>query len=226
MAEQIRKRHRDASNSATEGEDNGSGAGTPCRETGPPLSTEAEPEQPAAIKAVPERQEAADPLLVKYGTTLLAVLATTEWLLYLQLGDGDILVVRDDGQVERPLGKDLRLLGGETTSLCTTDAWKDMRAVLRPIAEEAPALVLLSTDGYANSFSSDGDFLKTGPDYLRLIREEGWEYVQANLESWLTETSQLGSGDDIAVGILYRHIEGSEPARACSGDGESESSTC
>jgi len=32
---------------------------------------------------------------------------------------------------------------------------------------------LLSTDGYANSFRSDEDFLKIGHDYLEIIREQG-----------------------------------------------------
>ncbi|MGQ9493870.1 MAG: PP2C family serine/threonine-protein phosphatase, partial [Anaerolineae bacterium] len=100
-------------------------------------------------------------LLVKYGSTLLATLLAQDFLLFLQLGDGDILVVADDGAV-RPLPKDERLIADETTSLSTPHAWREMRVgwILTP--DESPALVLLSTDGYANSFVSQQDFLKVG----------------------------------------------------------------
>ncbi len=36
-----------------------------------------------------------------------------------------------------------------------------------------------------------------------MILEDGLEEVNQNLEAWLNETSQLGSGDDISVGIMY-----------------------
>jgi hypothetical protein len=55
--------------------------------------------------------------------------------------------------------------------------------------------------GYANSFE-DADFLKTGSDYLDLIRTHGIEHVNGHLEQWLSETTAKGSGDDITVGIL------------------------
>jgi hypothetical protein len=64
--------------------------------------------------------------------------------------------------------------------------------------------VLLSTDGYANSFASPDAFLKVGRDYLDMLRTEGAEEVAKNLPAWLEETSQNGSGDDITVGIIYR----------------------
>lgn len=41
-----------------------------------------------------------------------------------------------------------------------------------------------------------------GPDYFQLIREQGYEYVESHLEEWLREVSELGSGDDIGVGIV------------------------
>ena len=41
-----------------------------------------------------------------YGSTLLAVIVAPTFILYLQLGDGDILTVSASGEVERPLAKD------------------------------------------------------------------------------------------------------------------------
>jgi hypothetical protein len=71
--------------------------------------------------------------------------------------------------------------------------------------QEPPALILLATDGYANSFRTDQDFLKVGSDMLEMIRRDGWQYVKNRLNGWLAEASQLGSGDDITVGLMYQH---------------------
>jgi hypothetical protein len=76
------------------------------------------------------------------------------------------------------------------------------RKQFQNIAGHSLALVILSTDGYANSFEKEGDFLKAGTDYLHLIRTKGIEHVNERLEQWLLETSQKGSGDDITVGIV------------------------
>jgi hypothetical protein len=65
-----------------------------------------------------------------------------------------------------------------------------------------PTLVLLSTDGYANSFRSDDDFLKIGQDYLEIIREQGIASLAEELPAILTEATQQGSGDDITLAIL------------------------
>lgn len=139
-----------------------------------------------------------------YGSTVLAALATPSHVLYLQLGDGDILIVSDDGSVTRPWPRDPRLLGIETTSLCGGDAAAEMRVTVEPYNEASPALVVLATDGYANSFREDYGFLRTGEDILHTIREEGIESVACSLEDWLNEASIFGSGDDITVAVLCR----------------------
>lgn len=147
-----------------------------------------------------------DPVLV-YGSTLLCALLTDTFILYAQLGDGDILAVTDDGTVGWPLPKDERLMANETTSLCLPKAWDDFRVVFKPVHNDQPALVLLSTDGYANSFRDETGFLQAGADYLELIREEGIEYVETHLPEWLNEASQSGSGDDVTLAIGYGRKE-------------------
>lgn len=64
-------------------------------------------------------------------------------------------------------------------------------------------MYILSTDGFANSYTSDEEYQKTCKDYLQMIQEHGAETVQANLKNWLTETSELGCGDDITVVMVY-----------------------
>lgn len=153
----------------------------------------------------------AQPLLA-YGATLLAVLVTQQFVLYLQLGDGDILSVDVQGRTWRALPKDPDLLGNETTSLCQNQAWESLRVRLVPFTSESPDLILLTTDGYANSFVSDADFCRIGPDYLQMIQEQGMEAVAEQLEPILLETSQQGSGDDITLGMIKLFAPPTRPA--------------
>jgi hypothetical protein len=152
------------------------------------------------LQANPLDHPATEPWTI-YGSTVLAVLATPGFVLYLQLGDGDIVTVDDHGRTSRPIARDERLLGIETTSLCSPSARDEVRVAF---GTELPRLLLLSTDGYANSFTDDDGFLQAGSDLLRLLRDDGVDAVRKNLGGWLTETSELGSGDDITVAILER----------------------
>lgn len=140
-----------------------------------------------------------------YGTTSLTAAIEENFILYLQLGDGDILNVSETGEVTKPLPADARLFANETTSMCSPNAEKDFRFFVQKITpENAPALLMLSTDGYVNSFSEEAGFLKAGSDFLELLGSEGFDFISENLKTWLEETTQTGSGDDTTVGIVYR----------------------
>jgi serine/threonine protein phosphatase PrpC len=147
-----------------------------------------------------------------YGATLLAAAATDKFVLYLQLGDGEILSVSAKGTTVRPLPPDDRLIGNQTTSLCQADAWKDFRSGW-VTGETLPALVLLSTDGYSNSFRSDDDFLKIGQDYLEIIRQQGIASLAEELPDILTEATQQGSGDDITLAIMQDDLGPAVPTK-------------
>ena len=139
-----------------------------------------------------------------YGATLLAVMVTASFILYVQLGDGDILTISDDGQVRRPLPQDVRLFDHMTTSLCTEEAWDCVRVAFQRLDEAPPALILAATDGCANSYQDDTGFLQLGSELLSIFRAEGPGRVEQQLTGWLDHTSRAGSGDDITVGLLYR----------------------
>jgi serine/threonine protein phosphatase PrpC len=137
-----------------------------------------------------------------YGATLLAVLITDKFIIYLQLGDGDILIISNSNEIERPIPKDDRLIANETTSLCQDNAWQDFQIHFQPVIKKPPRLIILATDGYANSFSNDENFLKVAPDLLQVIEAEGFDSVDQNMELWLKDASEHGSGDDITVGLI------------------------
>ena len=142
--------------------------------------------------------------LLAYGATSLTVAVAHSFALYLQLGDGEILNVSELGEVARALPEDERLFANETTSLCTPDAEKNFRVRLQQIADEPPALILLSTDGYVNSFSDTAGFFKVGTDLLEMLRADGFDPINASLKGWLEEATRSGSGDDCTVALLCR----------------------
>lgn len=157
----------------------------------------------------------AHPVLA-YGTTLLIVAVTPACIIYLQLGDGDMLTVTETGEVARPpIPADARLFANDTTSLCAPDAWRDCRVYFQTLSGPPPALILVATDGYGNSFRDEAGFLAVGTDLLDILRTDGLPAINTNLPTWLTEASQAGSGDDITVGLLYRAPSSRDAATDC-----------
>jgi serine/threonine protein phosphatase PrpC len=139
-----------------------------------------------------------------YGATLIAVAITRRYILYSQLGDGDILTVRGDGAVSRPLPRRHEFMANQTVSLCSHHALDEFQIRVDPLRGNVPALIMLSTDGYANCFGDDEGFFKVAADFFSYLRSEGAGLVREKLEEWLRQSSHDGSGDDITVGLAAR----------------------
>ena len=149
------------------------------------------------ISTASRYDEIAD-LLLPYGSTLVTVIATEHYLLYLQLGDGDILTVSQEGTIERPLERDPRLYGNQTTSLCLPEAANDFYTAVTSATTGMPAAILLATDGLVNSYQSETEFQNAA---LRLFTED------QHLAELLARISSMGSGDDITVGMMHLHAD-------------------
>lgn len=141
-----------------------------------------------------------------YGTTLLVAVIVENALITLQIGDGDILFYSKRGGVTEPVPADSRLLGNETTSLCSLNAPFYIRhnVAFSYGRESVPDLIMLASDGYGNSFSSAADYHSAAKDFYDLLHGEGSRYVEQNIEEWLAETSAKGSGDDITLVVAWR----------------------
>ena len=166
-----------------------------------PFDFAAFPETPPVIKPGEEMPVSA---YLAYGATLIVVAITRRYILYLQLGDGDILAVGANGQVSRPLKRHHQFYANETASLCTHHAIHEFQVRVEPIRAGVPAMIMLSTDGYANCFGNDEGFFKVGADIFAYLSEHGADFIGGNLEGWLRESSRDGSGDDITVGLAVR----------------------
>jgi hypothetical protein len=106
--------------------------------------------------------------------------------------------------VTRPIDRDELLIANETTSLCMDDPFPDFRFRFQYVGDSPPGLILLSTDGYPNSFRSQDGFLQVGTDLLDILCTDGGDSVEKDLPGWLREASSGGSGDDVTLGIVYR----------------------
>lgn len=157
------------------------------------------PEKPPAVKPGHDLPIAA---YLAYGATLVTIAITARYVIYSQLGDGDILTVREDGHVARPLPRKHEYMSNQTVSLCSLNAHEEFQIRVDAMrGGTAPALIMLSTDGYANCFGDDEAFFRVGADFLDYLRAEGPSFVRDKLADWLQQSSRDGSGDDITVGL-------------------------
>lgn len=145
----------------------------------------------------------------QYGSTLLGLMITKTFCFGFQLGDGDICFVNNNG-LDMIINPD-KILGVETHSLSRDDSWQKAITVVRMIniSNTLPAFACLTTDGYANSYPSEEGFHAAIVDYLTMLKEYGPKAVEKALPGWLSETSELGCGDDITM--LAAYFDSDEP---------------
>jgi len=138
--------------------------------------------------------------LKRYGTTLLTALILPDCLLLGQIGDGDILRILENGDIEEPFKNPTQIISNYTESLCLESAdklWKT--ATLARIKGES---ILLSTDGLSNAFIEKSQFHTFANSLLARINEFGIKSVEAALPQWLDEYSEKATGDDITLLIF------------------------
>jgi serine/threonine protein phosphatase PrpC len=139
-----------------------------------------------------------------YGATLILAIATPEWLMCAQIGDGDAFAITTSGRVIRLVPHDPRLDGWRTTSLCLPDALESMRFGALRVADSDVCAVLLATDGYANAHAREDWDVAFGTDIVALLGAHGIEWIAEALPRWVeTCASSAGSGDDTTVALLF-----------------------
>lgn len=140
-----------------------------------------------------------------YGSTLLGLVVTDRYYWAFQLGDGDIVSVDYTGESQRVIKKK-PIIGVETDSLCSREAWKDVQVKFIEPAHlyDMPVLFMLSTDGFTNSYATDRGFLQAGQDICDWMKEEDLfcSIGREKLRKILAETSRQGSGDDITLALV------------------------
>lgn len=154
--------------------------------------------------------EQLDPAIL-YGATLIVALAAHDVVAVAQIGDGSALGAAPHG-VEHLVPGDDRLVANETTSLCLPNALADFRWGTGHF--ETGSAVLLSTDGYGNSFASEGWEEEVMSDLVTELDSHGFEEVAASMGSWAGDSAAVG-GDDVTLVLLSRTL----PARTARAPG-------
>ena len=138
----------------------------------------------------------------QYGTTLLGLFISPDFVYAFQLGDGDMVLVNKE--IIEPIIYADKILGVETHSLSKEHSWESsLSSILRLDTIDKPAILMLSTDGFSNSYLNDDEYRKACKDYFDLICEHGTYEIAKHLESWLDDTSKYGCGDDITTLFVY-----------------------
>lgn len=137
-----------------------------------------------------------------YGTTLLFAVVTEDFAFAMQIGDGSVSALGDNGEAFDPVPGDERCYGCVTTSMCQDDAVLSGRFCYFG-REEIPPAIFLGSDGVDDSYW-DRELLHRFYKGLALILiESGLEEGKRQLEEFLPTLTKNGSGDDVSVaGII------------------------
>ncbi len=134
-----------------------------------------------------------------YGTTLIAGVAANDFTFGLQIGDGTLVALFDDGEAVMPMEYNEAAPANVTASMCNSNA----ASMFSGFYVENKKLIAMyaSTDGLYTSFGSENDFL----DYHTIITSQlsNLENFKAVIINNLTKRSHYGTEDDISLSCVY-----------------------
>ena len=134
-----------------------------------------------------------------YGTTLIAAVAGKGFTFGVQIGDGTLVALFEDGVAVLPMEYNEAAPANVTASMCNSNAAGMFSSFY--VDNKKPLALYASTDGLYTSFGSEYDFL----DYhtiisSQLINLEAFKQVIINN---LTKRSHYGTEDDISLSCVF-----------------------
>ncbi len=136
----------------------------------------------------------------RYGTTLIAAIVTETNVIYAQVGDGDIVLLREDGSNEIFSPNDQNLVGGATLSLSGHEAARRFSCGNSSVSGLRG--LFLSTDGLRNCYEDDQAFIRLLSAIAGMVEKEGVESSINIIREQFVQFSQNGSGDDITLAAV------------------------
>jgi len=131
------------------------------------------------------------------------VTVVAQWLICAQIGDGDMLAIRPDGQSFTPVPAGEKLDGERTRSLCQPDALTAFRLAVHDLVTRPLVALLLATDGYGNSQTADPWQPGIGRDLARFAAEHDHGWFERQVPAWAQRCASAdGSGDDTTIALL------------------------
>ena len=134
-----------------------------------------------------------------YGTTLIAAVSGKDYTFGIQIGDGSLVAVFEDGSTVMPMEYNESAPANVTASICNANAARMFCSYY--IGNRTPVALFTSTDGLYTSFGSEYDFL----DYHTIIASqlENIENFKTTITNNITKRSQYGTEDDISLSCVY-----------------------
>lgn len=122
---------------------------------------------------------------------------SSKWYAF-KIGDGDLFVNFGDGFL-KPIKDDPKCFLNETTSLCNLKAADSFCFPEEQFLDKSPVSVFASTDGVANSFSSE-EYLSRFYGQIQFSFDEDGEFIgERDIKNYIPELSERGSGDDVSI---------------------------
>lgn len=137
-----------------------------------------------------------------YGSTIVAVLLTSEYCAFFQQGDGLCALVCNDGTITYPMPADDKCVGNLTTSLSDDDAEDCIRFCRIALSENQVMGLFVATDGVDKSYVArehlDAFFREiiVGAQHLRE------EALCVSITEMLADVSKFGSRDDASLACV------------------------
>ena len=134
-----------------------------------------------------------------YGSTLVVAVAGEDYTFGVQIGDGSLVAIFEDGKAVMPMEYNEAAPANVTASVCNSNAAGMFSSFYAPNKK----LIALygSTDGLYTSFGSEYDFL----DYHTIITSQlvNIETFKNVIKNNLSKRSRFGTEDDISLSCIY-----------------------
>jgi hypothetical protein len=137
-----------------------------------------------------------------YGATLLFAAAHDGRVVGCRIGDGDILIRRELGDLDFVPELD-KFVDNETDSLCVPDAGATSNYCVWDVGSNGPCMVIVASDGFGSAFED--------PNWHKLVADDIHAYVESNgveglpgvVPDWCSGPADVG-GDDASLALLLR----------------------
>lgn len=136
-----------------------------------------------------------------YGTTLIVGVAGKNFTFGVQIGDGTLVAIFDDGKAVMPMEYNEAAPANVTASMCNSNAASMFSGFYRD--KQKLIAMFTSTDGLYTSFGSEFDFL----DYHTIITSQLFdlENFKKIIVNNLTKRAHFGTEDDISLSCIFNN---------------------
>ena len=134
-----------------------------------------------------------------YGTTLVVAVAGRDFTFGVQIGDGSLVALFDDGEPVMPMNYDESAPANMTASMCNSNAAAMFNSFFVP--NKKLLAIYTSSDGLFTSFSNEDDFL----EYHMIITSQlsNLDTFENSVRKNMEKRSHFGTEDDISLACVF-----------------------